>query len=197
MTDGTGPMATALSSLERTFLIGVAGVTEVCLVRHGQAQPGPAAGPDPGLSSRGQDQALRLGQRLSPLKVDAVYCSPLLRARQTALALAMDVFADRRLVEAKVRIQDGKLDQLEPAPEVVARMAQAVDDAVKDHLGGRVVMVTHGLAILNYLESVLGLEPGRFRFFPQCTSISVVRVGTSRRMVGSLGDVAHLDSVGS
>ncbi|HVB14656.1 MAG TPA: histidine phosphatase family protein [Candidatus Dormibacteraeota bacterium] len=193
MTEGLGPLAEALSALERAFLIGVDGVTEVWLVRHGQAQSDSAAGSDPGLSPRGQDQALRLSRRLAPLVVNAVYCSPLLRARQTALAVAADVFPDRRLLEAETRIQKGKLKQLEPAHEVVTRIAAAVDDAVSDHPGGRVVMVTHGLAILNYLESVLGLEPGSFRFFPQCASISLVRIGKSRRMVGPLGDVAHLE----
>jgi len=194
LTEGS-PLAVALSHLERAFLIGVDGVTEVWLVRHGQAQLDPAAGPDPGLSSQGQDQVLRLSRRLTSLGVDAVYCSPLLRARQTAMSVAPDIRLDRRLVEAAVRIRKGKLDQVEPTGEVVTRVAAAVDNALSEHPGGRIVMVTHGLAILNYLEHVLNLEPGRFRFFPQCTSISVVRFGEGRRMVGPLGDVAHLDGV--
>ena len=56
-------------------------------------------------------------------------------------------------------------------------------------------MVTHGIAILNYLCDVLQLAPGTLRLFPDFTSISVVRVKGDRRMAGSLCDVAHLAPV--
>ena len=74
-------------------------------------------------------------------------------------------------------------------------MQEAVDAAVAAHSGGRVVMVTHGIAILNYLCDVLQLAPGTLRLFPDFTSISVVRVKGDRRMAGSLCDVAHLAPV--
>ncbi|MGH7609738.1 MAG: histidine phosphatase family protein [Candidatus Dormibacteria bacterium] len=189
-------MAKALSRLEQAFLIGVEGVTEVCLVRHGEAEPSPGAGADPSLSPRGEEQALRLSQRLTNRHIDAVSSSPLRRARQTAQALSPAARSDARLVEAQVRVRGGRLEQLEPAAEVVARMEAAVVEAVAAHPGGQIVVVTHGLAILHYLEHVLELEPGGFRFFPQCASISVVRFRGSRRMVGPLGDVAHLEGVG-
>jgi len=38
------------------------------------------------------------------------------------------------------------------------------------------------------------LEPGHLRLLPYYTSISTVRVLGERRMVGSLGDTAHLES---
>lgn len=186
-------MALAAARLERAFLIGVEGVTEVWLVRHGQAHQDSAAEPDPALSPRGQDQAERLSRRLRPLAINAVYSSPLLRTRETAAAVADQVRHDARLVEAGIGIREGRLEQFEPAQAVIARMAAAINDAVAEHPGGRVLMVTHGLAILNYLGHVLGLPPGGFRFFPQCTSISVVRISRGKRMVGSLGDVAHLE----
>ncbi len=193
MSDAGGPAARALARLEQAFLIGVEGVSEVCLVRHGEAQSDPAT--DPALSSRGRQQALRLSRRLAQGKMDAVYSSPLQRAWQTALALSQDVRPDPRLVEAEVRVRGGRFERLEPASEVVARMGAAVDGAVAAHPGGGIVLVTHGLAILSYLEHLLEIEPGRLRLFPQCTSISVVRVRGARHALGSLGDVAHLEGL--
>jgi hypothetical protein len=54
-------------------------------------------------------------------------------------------------------------------------------------------VVGHGAAIIAYLTDVLRLEPGQLRLLPYYTSISVVRVLGDRRMVGALGDVAHLE----
>ena len=43
------------------------------------------------------------------------------------------------------------------------------------------------------LSDVLRLEPGQLRMLPYYTSISVVRALGDRRMVGALGDTAHLE----
>ena len=78
---------------DRAFLIGTEEVTEVLLVRHAQqdvdfhtAPTGEIA--DPPLSIHGRQQARLLGEALSTLKVDAVFTSPLRRARETAGAVA-------------------------------------------------------------------------------------------------------------
>jgi len=66
--------------------------TCVVLVRHGltettgQVLPGRTAGLH--LSGEGQDQAARLGMRLSSLQVAAVYASPLERTKETAAPIA-------------------------------------------------------------------------------------------------------------
>ncbi|MGH7611174.1 MAG: histidine phosphatase family protein [Candidatus Dormibacteria bacterium] len=193
MTDGRAPVARALSSLERAFLIGVEGVTELYLVRHGQADADPAAGPDPGLSLSGRAQAQRLSRRLERHQPAAVISSPLRRALETASLLSPEVRPDARLIEARVEVRGQRLEQLEPAAEVVARVDAALQDVVATHRGGRIIVVSHGRAILNYLEHVLGLPPGGFRFFPQCASVSLVRVQGDRSMIGPLGDVARLE----
>jgi hypothetical protein len=56
-----------------------------------------------------------------------------------------------------------------------------------------VVVVSHAAAIMAYISDVLHLEPGRLRMLPYFTSISVVRGLGDVRMVGGLGDVAHLE----
>src|SRR2546421_738653 len=43
------------------------------------------------------------------------------------------------------------------------------------------------------ITDVMQLEPGRLRMLPYYTSISTVRALGDRRMVGALGDTAHLE----
>jgi broad specificity phosphatase PhoE len=184
-----------MRSLERTFLIGVEGVTEIWLVRHGDVYDRLEDVSDPPLGHTGQEQARRLSERLKHLRIGAVYSSPHRRALETAQAITDRVEVDPRLVEATADFAGGILRVQEPPEAVIQRMQAAVDEAVTAHPGERVVLVGHGIAILNYLCYVLKLEPGTLRVFPACTSISVVRVKDGRHMVGSLCDVAHLEGM--
>src|SRR3990172_1472500 len=78
---------------DRAFLIGTEEVTDVLLVRHAQQDIDFHTAPtgeilDPPLTTHGRQQARLLGEALSTLKVDAVFTSPLRRARETAGAIA-------------------------------------------------------------------------------------------------------------
>jgi probable phosphoglycerate mutase len=183
----------AMRSLQQAYLLGVEGVTEIWLVRHGDVYDGIEYVPDPPLSPLGRRQADRLAQRLKSLEIDAVYSSPLRRALQTAACLSERVETDPRLTEARAGYADGKMELQESPAAVITRMQDAVDAAMAAHPGGRIVMVSHGIAILTYLCDVLRLSPGTLRLFPDFTSISVVRVKGERRMAGSLCDTAHLE----
>jgi probable phosphoglycerate mutase len=188
-------LARAMHSIEQAFLIGVEGATEILLVRHGDVYEDAADEDDPPLSAGGRDQASRLAARLRRRRIDAVYSSPLRRAMETAQALGHDVIVEPRLVEVDTRLgEDSHIEVTEPPASVVQRMQGAVDDAVSRHPGGRVVMVGHGVAILHYLCQVMRLEFGQLRIYPHFTGINVVRALGDRRMVGSLADVAHLES---
>lgn len=57
------------------------------LVRHAHSDPGHPDELRP-LSARGREQARELGERLAAASPDAVLSSPLLRARETAAAIA-------------------------------------------------------------------------------------------------------------
>ena len=184
-----------MRSLQRAYLIGVEGVTEVWLVRHADVYDQGEVVADPSLSPLGRRQAERLAQRIKSVKVDAVYSSPLRRALQTAAALRDRVEADPRLTEVRASFSDGRVELQESRDAVIERMRGAVDTAVAAHPGGRIVMVTHGIAILTYLGDILRLTPGTLRLFPDFTSISVVRIKGDRRMAGSLCDTAHLEPV--
>ena len=188
-TDG---VVAAIRSLQRAYLIGVEGVTEVWLVRHADVYENGELVPDPPLSPLGHRQAERLAQRLKSVEVRAVYASPLRRAQQTAAALTKQVTTDARLTEVRAVYPGGKVELQESHDVVIQRMQAAVDAAVATHPGGRIVMVSHGIAILTYLCDVLGLTPGTLRLFPDFTSVSVIRIKGDRRMAGSLCDTAHL-----
>jgi broad specificity phosphatase PhoE len=78
---------------DEAFLTDVPDVTEVLLIRHGQQQidvENATTGDwiDPPLSERGHLQARLLAESLSTLKIDHIFCSPLVRARETAAPLA-------------------------------------------------------------------------------------------------------------
>lgn len=191
---GETRMTQAMRSLEALFLIGVEDVTEIWLVRHGECYEGMADGPDPPLSALGRQQAARLADRVRPMKPAAVYSSPYRRAVETARAITDDVRSDPRLVEMAMDLSDeGMLDFKEAPADVIARMRTAIDEFAQKHSGQRVIVVSHGAAIVTYVTDVLRLEPGQLRLLPYFTSVSILRALGDRRVVGGFGDVAHLE----
>jgi len=194
VTAGSEQITRAMKALEAAFLIGVEGVTETWLIRHADCYQDITDMSDPPLSSLGRDQASRLAQRVRRARPAAIYSSPYRRAIETAHAISDDVRVDDRLVEMDLVVnEDGSLELREPPTDVVERMRAAIDEIGERHPGQRVIVVGHGAAIIAYLADVLQLEPGRLRVLPYYTSISVVRALGDRRMVGALGDVAHLE----
>ena len=187
-------MIQAMRSLEAAFLIGVEGTTEIWLVRHGDCYEGMAEGPDPTLSPTGRRQAEKLAQRIKHVEHVAVYCSPARRTLETARMIDTSVQTDDRLVEMTFELGDGgEIVFTESPADVVARMTAAIDEIAAAHVGGRVIVVGHAGAIVGYLADVMRLEPGHLRILPYYTSVSVVRALGDRRMVGALGDTAHLE----
>ena len=188
-------LTNAMRSIERAFLIGVPEATEVLLVRHGDCYEGMTALDDPPLSPIGIEQARALGARMRRLRPDAVYSSPLRRARQTAEAITPEFRVEPRLLEVTTDLERGHVEVAEDPTAVLARMTAAIDEAVAEHEGGRVVMVGHAMSILAYLCHVLRVEFGSLRLLPYYTSINMVRVLGDRRMIGSLADTAHLENL--
>lgn len=191
---GGASLTRAMRSLEALFLVGVEGVTEIWLVRHADAYDDLVDATDPPLSARGRTQGEKLAARVKRAAPAAVYSSPYRRAVETAGFLSDDVSVDHRLVEIALTLdEDGTFTLDEAADAAAARMRGVLDDIVAAHPGQRVVAVTHGAAIIACLSDVMQLEPGTLRILPYYTSISVVRVLGDRRMVGALGDTAHLE----
>jgi probable phosphoglycerate mutase len=184
----------AMLALEKAFLIGLEGVTEVWLVRHGDCYRDMLEADDPPLSAVGREQAERLAKRVKHANPAAVYSSPYRRALETARMLNHDVHVDHRLIEMPLVIDaDGSLDFKETPESAVARMHAVVDDIVAAHPGERLVVVSHAASILACLTDAMRLEAGRLRLFPYYTSVSIMRVLGDVRMVGTFGDIAHLE----
>lgn len=81
------------SPLDRAFLTRSEGAGRVAFVRHGQQRWPTAPNPprsewiDPPLSDTGREQAQAVAEALSSPQLDAVYCSNLQRAHETAVAI--------------------------------------------------------------------------------------------------------------
>ena len=107
------------SPLDRAFLTNQPNVGQLVLVRHGQQQwpSGPRTTPadyvDPPLSETGQRQAQAVGAALALEPIDAVYCSHLRRAHETASAVAgahgrtPEVYPELREVEVYRDLPEG------------------------------------------------------------------------------------------
>lgn len=210
---------------------------ELILIRHGlpvrmESVDGPA---DPGLAAEGVAQASALAGYLShraPVStgtanagpLEAIYTSPMLRARQTAAPLVEATGLDPVVLDGLAEWdRDASsyvpLEELQvEAPETFAELATAmlsgqwdvlgidmegfrrrVGDAmayiVDANPGRRVAVVCHGGVINVYLAGVLGISRDLF-FAPAYTGMS--RVWASRkghRGIVSVNETPHLASL--
>ncbi|MGD2051677.1 MAG: histidine phosphatase family protein [Acidimicrobiia bacterium] len=161
--------------------------TEIVLIRHGRTaanEQGRWQGQtDGGLTATGRDQARRLAAHLAPL--DAIYTSPLGRARETAQIVAAPHDTSLQIVDDLVEIGFGTweghtkeeiaaadpdlMTRLAGGEDVVrggtgetfasvgARMRDAIERIAAAHPGGRVGVVSHGGASRAYAAGVLGI----------------------------------------
>ncbi len=75
-----------------------------------------------------------------------------------------------------------------------ARVAAALDDILKRHAHGDVLVVTHGGVIQIALHRVVGRPSrGLFPFKIQNASISLLEQRDGRMVIGGVNDVAHLE----
>jgi probable phosphoglycerate mutase len=200
----------ALGRLHERFLVDVEGVTEVWLIRHGDAYAELVSlddsNIDPPLSPRGRKEAEALGQRLAAAGVSAIWASGIVRAQETAALAAapsgLSVQTDHRLREVKTHWEDvdqgspptdGYIPFVEPLDEVVERMDAAIREiAAGAPPGSRIAAVSHAGAITFYLTHLLRLDSGPLRVLPRFTSVTVLLIKDDRIVVQSIGDVAHL-----
>lgn len=191
---------------------------QLWLIRH--ALPvrveGVVGAADPGLSGEGRAQATRLAEWLRHEPLDAVWSSPLRRARETAAplarALGVEVAVDDDLAEfdrdadfyipleqlkaeGDPRYQelvDGTWAGEDDGAAFARRLIGAMERVIAAHPGGDVAVVCHGGVINVYLAHVLGLRDPMF-FHPDYTGVSRVRAARSGpRSIASLNETAHL-----
>jgi len=198
------------------------------LIRHGATANNDARPPrlqgrrtDPGLSDEGLDQAERTARFLSRHLLDAVYSSPLLRARQTAEAIAqphrLAVEVVPGLIEVDVGVWEGRpWDEIERIdPEAYHRFM--TDAAVHPYLGGEnlttardrslpalarlmsenpgrtIVAVAHNVVNRACLAHWLGMPLGRYRSIPQDNcGVNVARHRAGEVKLVTINAVEHL-----
>ncbi len=179
-------------------------------------------GLDAPLSPRGQAQARALAAELAPVRFDALYTSPLSRARETAaacgtaLGLEPVVVDDLRevglgdwegLTVGTVRAQDGdRYERWLRAPvehpptggEVMtafaARVRRALDRLTAAHPDGRVLVVSHGGAIASALCGWLGRSLDTI-WTLQLDNASITRVALPEGHILALNETGHLAAV--
>jgi probable phosphoglycerate mutase len=178
---------------------------------------------DPELSEQGHAQARHLAEYLAAeAPLDALYASPLLRARQTAEAIAerfgLQIEVDENVAEwdrhsneyvpiEELKAADdprwqallrGEWTSHDETPEQFAeRVVAAVERTVANHRGERIAVVCHGGVINTYLAHVLGLGAQQSFFYPNYTSIHRVAAATSgERSIVTINETAHLRGTG-
>ena len=184
--------------------------TLVLLVRHGQTPttglvlPGRASGLH--LAEAGTAQAHRVAERIAEMpKIDAIYASPLERARETAApiakALKQRVKIDKGLLECDFGDWTGeKLSSLMKLPEwstvqrapssfrfpsgesfteMQTRMVSALDRIRQAHPGGTVVCVSHADPIKAAVAHAMGTHLDLFqRIVIGTCSVSAIAYST-------------------
>lgn len=199
------------------------------LVRHGATANNRARPPrlqgrrtDPGLSPEGHQQARQTGQTLADLPLGAVYSSPLLRARQTAEAIAgphrLAVEPVEDLIEVDVGLWEGRSwDEIqETDPEAYrlfmtdacvhpylggenlrtlqARVIPALEKLMSENLGRVVVAVGHNCVNRVYLAHLLGMPLAKYRSIPQDNcGVNLLRYRHGRTKAVTINAVAHLE----
>jgi probable phosphoglycerate mutase len=177
---------------------------------------------DPELAPEGHQQAARLADYLESERIDAIYASPMKRARETAAPLAARL-------DMEIRISPGVAEWDQNSPEYVpveelkaandprwqamlrgewssdeseedfrARVLEAVERIIDDHRGEKVAVVCHGGIINGYLSHILGLgEFARGFFYPNYTSINRVAAASSgERSIVTVNETSHLRGTG-
>jgi len=193
---------------------------ELIFVRHGRPEhvvemEGSA---DPGLADVGHEQAQQVGTWLLNAQIDALYVSPMQRARQTAAPFAVlsgmtavvrdhlrefdhegSSYVPTEVLKAidpdgyRERIASGFLDEGFDQVQFLGDVVGAVDRIVADHRGQRVAVVCHGGVINAYLGHCLGFPDDDFmRFDVDYSSISRVFVSsTFQRSIASINERPH------
>jgi probable phosphoglycerate mutase len=175
------------------------------------------------LSELGRRQAAALAEVCRGLGAEALFCSPLKRARETAepIAAALDlpIREDPRLIEIKVGIFQGhsrdELDRICPQeyarwrsgdPDFVVpggESRRALMDRGRDVLeaiaGGdfaRVIVVSHGAILAAAFKSLLEIPAQRHPFMLENASISRLEIDGPLVRLHTLNEVAHLSGIG-
>ncbi len=214
--------------MDRTFPTASAGTCWMVLLRHGATPMNRVSPPrlqgrqtDLALTDEGLAQARAAAEFLAPVRVDRVYSSPLLRARQTAEAVAaphgIAVEPVELLIEADVGEWEGMTweEAERHAPEayrafvrdagenpylggeslgqVRRRVVSAFERLLAENEGRVIAVVAHNVVNRCYLAELLGVPLANYRAVAQSNcGVNLIRHRNGQTRVVTLNAVFHL-----
>jgi broad specificity phosphatase PhoE len=178
---------------------------------------------NPHLSPYGKREAKLVGKRFRGLSFDAVYSSPLRRARETAEAIVgkrAEVSIEEGLKEINLGDWEGKtlrrirkeygeaFDRWAVRPtriripggedfrSFVMRVRHALGTIEREHPTGNVLVVCHGGVISTYTTHILNLTlDDVWCLTVKNASLTIVEVGLDTHKLVTFNDISHLISV--
>jgi broad specificity phosphatase PhoE len=205
--------------------------TTMYLIRHGATEANVARPPrlqgrrqNPPLNRLGIRQAEATRDFLAVRPIDHCYCSPLLRALQTAAIVAAPHGLSPQPLDALTECDLGRWEGLdwqtiryldaegyarfvarpgevgypggESLGDVANRVAPALERLLHEHAGQSVLVVAHHVVTRTYLAGLLGLTPNQARQVTLDTcGISVVVRDGDETHVSTLNAAFHLQGV--
>jgi len=202
-------------------------VTRLVLVRHGQTalnrEQRVQGLSDNGVDETGLAQAEAIGAALRSQRLAGVYSSPLLRARQTAEAIARAQGLSVQVVEQLREMNVGELDGLsftdmgakypelmkrwkedagavrlpggETLAEVQKRTWKAIEDIVSENQGKTAAIVSHAFAIQVIVCKALELPLSNFRRIRHdIGAITTIEFQGGISILKGLNDSCHLST---
>ena len=203
--------------------------TWLLLVRHGatannRARPSRPQGrrTDPALSKEGRKEADALGRFLKDWPLEAVYSSPLIRARQTAEAIAAPHALNVQIVEGLIEVDVGQWEG-RPWDEIAKtdpeayrlfmtdaavhpylggenlaivrdRVLPVVEQLLRDNVGRMIVAVAHNVVNRTYLAELLRVPLAKYRAIPQDNcGLNVLRFRGGETKLVTLNALFHLE----
>ncbi len=176
---------------------------------------------DISLNARGRAQAEAFADRLASEKLEAIYASPLARARETAEAIARRHGLPVQIIPGLSEFHQGELEgrylkdlitdypdllaafAKDPADvripggetmaEVQARAWAAFTEILDRHEHGSVVLISHNMTILTLLCRFLGMPLSQFRRLSQgSTGVTILERGVQGLHIRVMNDLSHL-----
>jgi probable phosphoglycerate mutase len=175
------------------------------------------------LSELGRRQAAALAEVCRDWGAEALFCSPLQRARETAepiaTAAALSIQEEPRLIEIKVGIFQGhsrdELDRICPGEYALWRSGDpdyavpggesrralmqrghAILQSISQCDYGSVIIVSHGAILAAAFKSLLEIPAPLHPFMLENASISRLEIDGANVRLHTLNEIAHLKGIG-
>lgn len=148
---------------------------------------------NPPLSPHGEEQVDALSRRFVQNKPDFLYSSPLLRARQTAQALNMDISILNELAEKDVSVDVNGFSLVSESDEACAERAEKLIKMLRERHGGEsVALVSHGEFIQFLIRAALKIKDVKFCVYNASITKINFRENGKENKLALQNDISHL-----